>query len=172
MKLCPQSRAGWERLGVLLGLSLLCLYPITCYVSDHSWRILGRSMLPTLENRSRVFTIWEKDVDEIERGDIVIVNVHDRQLGWQRWVKRAVGLPGDTIRITAGAGYVLVNGVPLSEPYLDPTLVSYVEGGTWVVGEGEIFVLGDNRGNSADSREIGPVKLENVETVLGVYIQF
>ena len=72
-------------------------------------------------------------------------------------VKRVIGLPGDTVVLEDGQ--VSVNGVPLDEPYarLDQ------DDGEYTVPEGELFVMGDNRGNSADSRSsLGTVDLDNI----------
>ncbi len=127
-------------------------------------------MLPTIQDTSWVFSVWHKDTPE--RGDIVVVEVDvpEGELKW--WVKRVIGLAGDTIHVEAGAAHILLNGEPLDEPYLDPSRVMYAESGTWVVLEGEMFVMGDNRGNSTDSRSVGTLKLERVQFTLGTYFQF
>ncbi len=62
------------------------------------------------------------------------------------FIKRVIGIPGDQIDISDGV--VTINGVPLSEPYINAE-PSY--DGTWQVPEGQYFVLGDNRNNSSDS---------------------
>ncbi len=74
------------------------------------------------------------------------------------FVKRVIGLPGETVEIVSGTVYV--NGLQLIEPYLyrrDSTTMAPVE-----VKPGTLFVLGDNRGASNDSRSWGPVPAENV----------
>jgi signal peptidase I len=75
----------------------------------------------------------------------------------QEYIKRVVGLPGDEVAIADQQ--VRVNGQLLEEPYiLQPPGYS----GTWIVPEGNLFVLGDNRNNSSDSHNWGPVSLEYV----------
>jgi signal peptidase I len=76
-------------------------------------------------------------------------------------IKRAIGLPGDTIELRDGA--VLVNGVPLAEPYVNgaPTLCgSYCE--PFTLAPNEYFLLGDNRANSLDSRSFGPIPADQL----------
>ena len=73
------------------------------------------------------------------------------------YIKRVIGLPGDQIHIANGQ--VTVNGQVLSEPYLS---VTTNRGGDWTVPEGALFVMGDNRNNSSDSRAWGFVPMENV----------
>jgi signal peptidase I len=72
------------------------------------------------------------------------------------YIKRVIGLPGDTVTVENGT--VVVNGSSLTEPYISaPPMYS----NTWEVPEGSIFVLGDNRNQSSDSHSWGYVPLEN-----------
>ncbi|GAA0327414.1 hypothetical protein GCM10008967_17400 [Bacillus carboniphilus] len=74
------------------------------------------------------------------------------------WVKRVVGMPGDEIEVKDGQLYR--NGQPVEESYIKEKMNSDFEAVT--VPEDTIFVLGDNRNHSSDSRVIGPVPIENV----------
>ena len=75
------------------------------------------------------------------------------------FIKRVVGLPGDTI--TCRGGTLYRNGQPVREPYLDPgTETDNCKRTT--VGPGQLFVMGDNRGNSQDSRSFGPIQRDDV----------
>jgi signal peptidase I len=73
------------------------------------------------------------------------------------YIKRVIGLPGDDVKITGGKVYV--NGQAIVEPYLKTTTN---RGGEWKVPDGKLFVMGDNRNNSSDSRMWGYVPFENV----------
>ena len=76
-------------------------------------------------------------------------------------IKRVIGLPGEVVG--AEDGHVVVDGRALIEPYLPPGTLTGSFGPT-VVPDGHVFVMGDNRGNSADSRVIGPIE---VDTIVG-----
>ncbi len=109
------------------------------------FRIEGTSMLPTLEEGEMVIiNKLSYYLNDPERGDIIVLHFpNDRS---REFIKRLVGLPGDQIEI--GDGTVTVNGMPLSEPYINE---SPAYNGSWEVPEGQYFVLGDNRNNSSDS---------------------
>ena len=97
------------------------------------------------------------------RGDILVFE-YPRDVS-KDYIKRVIGLPGDTLEIRDGK--VFVNDVPLSEPYLNGAATacpgSRVCGnGPFVIPEGKIFVMGDNRGNSSDSREWDALPLDRV----------
>jgi signal peptidase I len=76
-------------------------------------------------------------------------------------IKRVIGLPGETV--SASQGVVVIDGLRLEEPYLADDVVTE-DFGPISVPEGHVFVMGDNRPNSSDSRVIGPV---DVDTILG-----
>jgi len=120
-------------------------------------RVYGQSMEPTLQTNQRL--VIEKLSYRLRgprRGDVVVL--HDPGGSPELLIKRVVGLPGE--RVTVADGRVFIDGVPLDEPYLaQPT-----QGGgrSWVVPPLHIFVLGDNRGASRDSRIFGTVSLDQV----------
>lgn len=121
--------------------------------------VFGQSMEPNLRADQRLMV--EKVSYRLHgprRGDIVVLA--DPTGGPIPLIKRVVGLPGERITVTHGRVYV--DGILLDEPYLDQ--VTQGEGRSWVVPPMQIFVMGDNRSNSKDSRTFGTVPLE---TVLG-----
>jgi signal peptidase I len=91
-----------------------------------------------------------------QRGDIIVFR-YPPDPTQIPYIKRVIGLPGDHLVIQDGQVYV--NGEQLVEPYLS---VSTSRGGEWVVPENSLFVMGDNRNNSSDSRSWGMVPMENV----------
>ena len=78
------------------------------------------------------------------------------------FIKRVIGLPGESVSTDPETGEVLIDGQPLIEPYLDPSVRTSGLETPVVVGEGEVFVMGDNRGNSQDSRVFGPIDTESI----------
>jgi signal peptidase I len=119
-------------------------------------RVESVSMQPSLyEGDYVVVNRLAYRLGEMRRGDIIVFYFPlDPE---RRFIKRLIGLPGD--QIVVHGGQVLVNGQPLAEPYLAaPPRYE----GEWRVEDGELFVLGDNRNNSADSKDWGLLPAENV----------
>lgn len=113
-------------------------------------RVDGRSMLETLQDGEiMLVTKPEYIAGDPERFDVVICHYPGR--GNTNFVKRVVGLPGDTVEIKDG--YLYVNGEKYEEEYL--TYRPNYTMAAVTVPEGEYFVLGDNRSNSNDSHIIG-----------------
>lgn len=129
----------------------------------------GDSMEPTLSDGD--YLLLNK-VSDVERFDIIVFPPPDE--ADTQYIKRVIGMPGDTVEYRQDVLYV--NGEPVEEPFLedipDDELMFYVSGnfsllsllGEEEVPEGHYFVLGDNRMNSRDSRSFGFV---NEEKVLG-----
>ncbi len=120
-------------------------------------QVLSISMQPTLYEKD--FVLVNKvvyKVDTPERGDVIVFR-YPPNPETTPYIKRVIGLPGDTVRITNGR--VFVNDQPMIEPYIAAP-PDY--NGQWFIGDGELFVLGDNRNNSSDSHHWGMVPLENV----------
>lgn len=114
----------------------------------------GTSMVPTLDDGDQVFAV--SLFYSPQRGDIVIVDDYIPYGG--RLVKRVIGVGGDEINIDFEAGVVYVNGEPLDEPYVSaPTNRAFDVQFPLTVPKGQLFLMGDNRPYSKDSRssEIG-----------------
>ena len=98
---------------------------------------------------------------EPERFDVVVCNYPNRLTSngaRQNFVKRIVGLPGDTVEIRSG--YLYINNVKYDEPFL-AEYIKY-DFGPRTMAEGEYFVMGDNRNNSNDSRATGPISRDMI----------
>lgn len=96
-----------------------------------------------------------------QRGEIVIFNAPGQPPDEPPYIKRVIGLPGETVEIRDTKVYV--NGVELFEPYInEPCEAGRCANRTWELGEGEYFVMGDNRNHSSDSRAFGPVTRERI----------
>ena len=125
------------------------------------FRIQQESMEPTV--RPDQYVLVDKLTPRLTgyaRGDIV---VFEPPPSWAdpgtEFIKRVVGLPGE--RITLSGGRVYVDGVLLQEPYLQAGVRTEAIGTEqiWTVPAREVFVMGDNRADSADSRVFGPVPI-------------
>jgi signal peptidase I len=128
------------------------------------FRVEQQSMEPTV--RPDQYVLVDKLTPRLtgyRRGDII---VFEPPADWvdpgTEFIKRVVGLPGEHLDIVGG--HVLINGVPLSEPYLPAGVVTGATGTqqAWTIPAGEVFVMGDNRPDSADSRVFGPVPISAI----------
>ena len=118
----------------------------------------GDSMNPAFRNSD--LALFSRLGRGYGAGDVVILRTEAQ--GLRKYVKRVVGIPGDLVDI--GPGGVSVNGEVLSEPYAAGLTESNPSVGFPLqLGEGEYFVLGDNRENSSDSRSFGAVTAKNID---------
>ena len=98
---------------------------------------------------------------DIDRGDIIVFHKPDSagESEVDDFIKRVIGLPGETLRSLDGV--VFIDGRPLEEPYLEPdTLTNQLNEIT--IPDGFLFVMGDNRGSSRDSRFFGPIPADSI----------
>ncbi len=120
-------------------------------------RVDGPSMEPSYQHNNRVVvskvSYWFGD---IQRGDVVVFPAPPNPN--EDYIKRVIGLPGD--RVSVANGSVFVNGVPIEEPYINAPPISNLP--ETVVPEGMVFVMGDNRNVSSDSRSWGPLQIEDI----------
>ena len=101
------------------------------------------------------YNIRDFETGEVGRGDVVVFNPPFEAP--EPYVKRVIGLPGEVVKIENGKVYV--NDALVQEPYIE---VDFSTSGNWEIPADEIFVMGDNRNNSSDSRSWGTVPIDNI----------
>ena len=162
-KLSPGTRAFVDWV-VVVSVALLVAFVVRGYVLAH-FVVEGSSMYSTLETGDRVFVNkLSYRLHDPNRGDVVVLHqlsgVSERDL-----IKRVIGLPGETVEVRNCN--VLIDGMILNEPYLDPDVVTPTNcGGDYtldgVVPDDHVFVMGDNRGGSQDSRVLGTISEDDL----------
>ena len=172
--LAPEAPSSRRGLGCALEIVETLVLTLVIYLLIHNFvaqpfQVEQNSMVPTvLEGEYVLIDKVSPRFSDYHRGDIVVFNPPSGQ-GAVPFIKRVIGIPGDTVRLENGHVYVTPAGgtaVRLDEPYLNttpdgtpqPTLPRDAEGTTqWSVGPGSYFVMGDNRTVSEDSRFFGTI---------------
>jgi signal peptidase I len=164
-----QMRAVWEWVFVVviaIGAALLIrLFLFQQYYID------GPSMQTTLMPQDRVLVNkMSYKLHDIHRGDVIVFDRVTNEVQHDDLIKRVMGLPGETLEIRSCIVYV--DGVQVDEPYLNPEQTSQIEPSArcgshtdmapLVVPEHMVFVMGDNRVQSFDSRDFGPIDTDKV----------
>lgn len=143
-------------------LTLLIFFAV--HFSIQPFRVDGPSMQPGLHTGELVLVnLLTYDFSAPQRGDVIVFHPPGESDDIQ-YVKRIIGMPGDTITVTASAIYV--DGKKLSEPYIYPLAAGQDENPEVLpkltLNKDQYFVLGDNRLNSQDSRFFGPVSRQSI----------
>lgn len=125
-----------------------------------TYAIEGESMSPTFHDGGRVILNGAYRLQSPERGDIIVFA--PPYASPNPYIKRVIALPGE--RVSIHDGQVFVNDVALAEDYIDgaTTICLRAPHCDLTVPEGYVFVLGDNRNNSSDSRYFGPISTGNI----------
>ena len=143
---------------IVIAVALLVAFLVRTFVLAH-FVVDGTSMATTLADDDRVFVNkLSYRLHDPNRGDVVVLHqltgASERDL-----IKRVIALPGETIEISSCQ--VLIDGRLLEEPYLDPAVVQPGNCGRDLapvtIPEDHVFVMGDNRPGSQDSRDLGPI---------------
>ena len=134
------------------------------------YKVQQQSMERTLEPEQYVLVDkLTPRFDTYKRGDIVVFTPPEE---WgdngTPFIKRVIGVAGDTVEIRDD-GLVYIDDIALDEPYVYSTdggppqaTTALLEQARWTIAEGELFLMGDHRSNSADSRTFGPIETEQV----------
>ncbi len=118
----------------------------------------GESMVPTLANGEKLSVDTKAYVSSPpQSGDIIVFKDDSGAV----MVKRVIGVPGDGIEIKDGKVYV--NGEAITEPYLNEQNSTETSGNSvWDIPDKNVFVMGDNRAHSKDSRDFGPIPYDGI----------
>lgn len=164
-----QMRAVWEWVFVVviaIGAAMLIrMFLFQQYYID------GPSMQSTLMPQDRVLVNkMSYKLHDIHRGDVIVFDRVTNQVQHDDLIKRVLGLPGEILEIRSCIVYI--DGVEVDEPYLNPEQTSQIEPSARCgshtdmapieVPEDMVFVMGDNRVQSFDSRDFGPIDTEKV----------
>ena len=166
----PETMSGWRTVGAVVReigetvlLTLVIFFLIQLVIRN--FRVVGTSMVDNLHDGQYLIidklsysTLFRQILgwSNFQHGDVVVFEPPNHP--GEDYVKRIVGLPGETVEVRNGV--VLVNGKPLPQPY-QPRPGSYSMP-PQVVPPGDVFVLGDNRNNSNDSHNWGPLPIKNI----------
>jgi signal peptidase I len=156
-----EQKTDWKKalleLLIIAGTAAALVVPIRIFIAQ-PFIVSGASMFPTFENRDYLI------IDEIsyrlrepERGEVVVFKYPKNPK--QFFIKRIIGLPGETVRI-ANSRVTITNeehpdGFVLDESFLDEEVITLGDNIAVTLEAGEFFVMGDNRTRSSDSREWG-----------------
>ncbi len=153
----PQLQPGPSFLREIVE-TLVLIAAIYAFVNLATARFVvdGHSMLPNFtDDQFIIVSRLSYIIGDPQRGDVVVFHYPQQQD--RDFIKRVIGLPGETVTIQGSRVYI--NGKLIDEPYIDPENWCHGKScdGSWEVGPDQYFVLGDNRGSSKDSQDFGPV---------------
>jgi len=130
------------------------------WVGPRVYQVPTHAMEPTIRAGAHILVMrWPAGRTNVRRGDIVVFRDPDEPESL--YTKRAVAIAGETIELREGK--LFLDGIPFHEPYVVKPAADGSEAfGPVKVPEGHIFVMGDNRDSSRDSRSFGPLPLKSV----------
>ena len=143
----------------LIEIVLVLIFVAVWFTVIQTYEVFQTSMEPNFHQGQRVVVnkaAYWRWFGSPQRGDVIVLRAPVASEG--DFIKRVIGLPGDTIEIIKGAVYV--NGVKLNEPYVKDSFTYTFEKTS--IPEGYYFVLGDNRDVSNDSHRWGPLPRSNI----------
>lgn len=166
MELEKEKRKKRKNLMIEIGIYVIAIFFAAVIVPKFLLQrtiVMGSSMESTLQDGDN---LWVEKIsyhyDLLKRFDVIVFYPYGKVKS-EYYIKRIIGLPGETVQIIGETIYV--NGTPLSENYgKDPITNSGIAEEQIILAEDEYFVLGDNRSISKDSRDsqVGPVRKDNI----------
>ncbi len=165
----PVHKKAWGLLSdtIQTFLMALAVFLVIYFFIARPFQVSGDSMFPTYKDKEYIFTnIVGLKLGHLSRGDVIVFKAPIDPT--KDFIKRVIGLPGDTVELKNGSVYI--NGSKLDESnYLSSDVKTtggnyLAENVTKQIPKGEVFVLGDNRPFSSDSREWG---LLNESAIIG-----
>lgn len=161
----PKKGGRWSEWVIVVLVAITAALLMRAFVLQQ-FAVNGHSMDTTLHDGDRVLVNkLSYRMHDPNRGDVVVLKTIDGA-GERDLIKRVVGLPGETVEYRGCVLYI--DGRELNEPYLDPEVVTPsncgVDQAPVEVPESHVFVMGDNRGGSKDSRDrtVGPIDYDNI----------
>lgn len=161
-----RRKETWS-LAIMLTIGIVIAFIVRSFILA-PYQVQGQSMAPNLEEKNKLIVSKMTDVNQLERFDIIVFDAPDSD---EQYIKRVIGLPGDTIRMTNDVLYI--NDKPHDEAYLkkESENLAFSYTGDFTLSEltghekvpdGYVFVLGDNRKVSKDSRYFGFLSEEEI----------
>jgi signal peptidase I len=157
-------------IGTTVALAVILYLIITTFVVQ-TFRVEQTSMLETLQPSDHLLIDkLTPRFDDYSRGDVVVFHP-DGDTDRTPFIKRVIGLAGE--RVDIRDGLVWIDGVPLDEEYTkDGVTTPNGRDSAWLVPDGSLFVMGDNRGSSQDSRNSNPGFVETDDVVGRAWLRF
>ena len=160
----PRRRTNWLVETIITVALALGLYLVIQAFLVQTYRVEGQSMDDSLhDGQHLLIDKLTPRFDDYSRGDVVVLHPPDEPEDSTPFIKRVIGVAGDHLEVIDGT--VWIDGVQLEEPYLAPGSVTepgFDDDTSWDIEDGEVFVMGDNRLDSRDSREFGTVATDEI----------